>query len=129
MWWRVWTPAVVGFFFAATIMAPAYGPVIDHHYAERLLFHTHLANSGPHLHAYLDIHAHPKPSPDAPDLATAIPGEDGLTSVPLGAGHGDELALRSTLEPPVGLDLPAAYLSRSDMAGPPPPLRPPRLSA
>jgi hypothetical protein len=120
---------VAGFFFAATIMAPAYGPVIDHHYAERLLFHAHLADTGPHLHIYLDFHPHLMPSDGAPDLATAIPGDDGLPSAPIGAGHNDEPALRSTLEPPVDLDLPAAYLSRSDMAGPPPPLRPPRPSA
>jgi len=131
VWRRVWPPALAGLFFAATIMAPAYGPIVDHHYAERLLFHSHLADSGPgpHRHAFLVNHAHPMQPGESPDLATAIPGDDGLPSSPVGAGHADDLALRSNIEPPVELGQPTAYFARPGTSGPPPPLRPPIPSA
>lgn len=125
-WRMVWAPLVAGLFFVAAIMAPVYAPLLDHHYAERNVFHSHLAVAGPHLHAYLDIHSHPMPTADVPYLATAVPGEDGLPTAPSGVGHGDELALLSRLQPPVGLDQPVASLARTERADPAPPLRPPR---
>jgi hypothetical protein len=117
---------VAGLFFVAAIMAPSYGPLIDHHFAERSVFHNHLAVVGPHLHAFLDIHFHPMPTADVPYLATVVPGEDGLPTPPSGVGHSDDLALLSRLQPPVGLDQPVASLARTERADPTPPLRPPR---
>lgn len=128
VWRSVWAPAVAGLSFAAVLLVPAYGPLVDHHYAERLPFHAHLSDSAPHVHAYFEIHGHPATSPDAPDLATAIPSDDGVPSSPVGAGIDDGLALRAAIEPPVGLEQPAAYLSRPGEMSQAPPLRPPRTS-
>jgi hypothetical protein len=124
--WRVWAPVLAGLFFVATIMAPVYGPLVDHHFAERDVFHNHIAVAGPHLHAFLDIHSHPMPRADVPDLATAVSGEDGVQTGPIGVEHSDDLALLSRLQPPVGLDQPVASLARTERADPTPPLRPPR---
>jgi hypothetical protein len=117
---------VAGLFFVAAIMAPIYGPLIDHHFAERSVFHDHLAVAGPHLHTFGDVHSHPMPLADVPDLATAVPGEDGLPTAPTGVGNSNDLALLSRLQPPVGLDQPVASLARTERADPAPPLRPPR---
>lgn len=124
----VLAPIAAGLLFAAAVMVPAYGPLIDHHYAERLPFHGHIARDGPHSHSYLELHAHPMPAPAEPDMTTAIPGEDGLPSSPLGVGDDRGLLIRSAIEPPVSLDQPMARLSRLEQFGPSPPVRPPRIS-
>ena len=123
----VLAPVAAGLLFVAAVMVPAYGPLVDHHYAERLPFHSHIARQGPHSHGYLESHTHPMPAPAQPDMTTAIPGEDGLPSSPSGMGDDCGLMVRSAIEPPVSLDQPAARLSRLERFGLSPPVRPPRI--
>ena len=125
---RVCAPIVAGLLFVAAVMVPVYGPLVDHHYAERLPFHGHLARQGPHSHAYSEFHTHPMPEPAHPDMTAAIPGEDGSPSPPAGVGDDCSLMVRSALEPAVSHDQPSAHLSRPDQFGPSPPVRPPRES-
>lgn len=70
-------PRLVLFAIALTFLFAIFAPVIDHHYAERLLTHTHVYVGGvhaDHLHEYELPHSHS-------DLS-ATPSTDGVVILP-----------------------------------------------
>ena len=125
---RVSAPIAAGLLFVAAEMVQVYGPLVDHHYAERLPFHGHFARQGHHSHTHLESHTHPMPASAEPDMTAAMPGEDGLTLPPAGVGDDCSLMARSALDPAVSHDQPLAHLGRPEQLDPSPPVRPPRKS-
>jgi hypothetical protein len=47
-----------GLFFAAVLLLPAFGPLLDHHFAERMPNHQHLHESVVHTHTHDQAHSH-----------------------------------------------------------------------
>ena len=85
---------------ALALMAPFFGPVVDHHFAERFPHHGHIyvASAEPdHVHAYAiphhhhdDRHSHvDAAAPPAGDAEAPVPGivfvvsNDGMTQAPM----------------------------------------------
>ena len=110
---------------ALVVFLPSLGPLYDHHFAERMPYHTHVGAPSEHEHGYRSLHSHsPERSPDwspalydldtSPTLLTIILSSDSELSG--GFMPDTDSALRILgLEPDA---LRSAYLS--------PPDRPPR---
>ena len=106
---RTAVQATVGI-LALALMAPFFGPIVDHHFAERFPHHGHIYVSSAepdHVHAYSvphhhhdDGHSHVHADAAAGDAETPVPGiiffvsNDGLTQAPM-----------SLVVPPVTHDL------------------------
>ena len=52
---------------ALVAFLPPLGPLFDHHFAERMPYHTHVGATNEHEHGYRQIHSH-----DAPDWNPAL---------------------------------------------------------
>ena len=110
---------------ALVVFLPSLGPLYDHHFAERMPYHTHVGAPGEHEHGYRNLHSHgAERSPDwTPALYELDISPTALTVVlssdsELGAGHApdaDSVLRIPGLEPEA---LKSAYIS--------PPYRPPR---
>ena len=69
---RVWPLALV----VLMVALPAAGPLLDHHFAERQPYHTHVGADSSHRHDYRAAHAHP------PDSAAPATGESSAAPSP-----------------------------------------------
>ena len=52
---RIWPLLLV----AVMVALPAFGPLLDHHFAERQPYHAHVGADSSHKHDYRAAHAHP----------------------------------------------------------------------
>ena len=121
----------LGITLLLAVVLPSFGPLADHHFAERQAVHQHLGPSwsNPHFHDYRQAHHHHGPDAwrddDAP--AALYSFESGLA--PYLAVDG-AASLLSALHPELaGLVVPAPHRGLTRSSYPAPPKPPPRTSA
>ena len=110
---------------ALVVFLPSLGPLYDHHFAERMPYHSHVGAPTEHEHGYRNLHSHdPERSPDwAPALYELDISPTVLTIVlssdsELGGGFIPDADSVLRIPGPESHALKSAYLS--------PPDRPPR---
>ncbi len=106
-------------------MLPSLGPLIDHHFAERQPYHSHLGADRGHDHGYRYFHAHgaeadPDSNPALYNLDTSLAG---FTTATLSESDLTQALVEPTLL--VGIHAAADAALRSIY--PAPPRRPPRI--
>lgn len=112
-----------------SLLVPAVGPLMDHHFAERQPAHQHLGLVGDHVHDYGANHAHRHAGPDGAGSGngTALYNAEGG---PAGSTVGltTDKAMQAFLlfEPTSTVSLPASLDRLARQAFTPPPDRPPR---
>lgn len=110
---------------ALVVFLPSLGPMYDHHFAERMPYHTHVGVPSEHEHGYRNLHSHgAERSPDwhpalyeldiSPTVMTIVLSSDADT----GFGSLSETNSALRIPGPEQHALKSAYLS--------PPDRPPR---
>ena len=111
---------------ALLVLLPSMGPLIDHHFAERQPYHSHLGPDRGHEHQYSYFHAHgseadPESNPALYNLDTSLAG---FTTATLSES---ELSRQALVEPTslIGIHTAADAALRS--VYPAPPYKPPRL--
>jgi hypothetical protein len=114
----------------AGLLAPAVGPLMDHHFAERQPAHQHLGLVPDHIHDYGANHAHRHAGPDGAGggNGTALYNAEGGPAGSIVAFTTDK-AMQAFLlfEPTSTVSLPASLDRLARQAFTPPPDRPPRL--
>jgi hypothetical protein len=119
--------AFLGTVLLVTALAlPSFGPLIDHHFAERLPSHRHLSAATTHAHAFNLSHSENGDSTDSP---TALYNHDsGLAIVVSMTIDASSLGYALRRELSSSLNLPVIDRNSSKTLCPSPPNRPPRLN-
>ena len=129
--------AIMPVFLAVALVAPpAFGPFLDHHFAERQPYHAHLgAGGGGHAHEYAREHFHARADSPNPDAARGADGDEAMPNSEIASSvaaavRAEAGAMTATAAP---LDSAPAVARGGDSFPksiyPIPPLRPPRADA
>ena len=129
--------AALPIFLAVALVAlPAFGPFLDHHFAERQPYHAHLgAGGGGHTHEYAREHSHARANSPSSETARGADGDEAMPNPEIASS-----AMAAVRAEPGSMTptTPAADSALSVARGgdsvpksirPAPPLRPPRADA
>ena len=111
---------------ALIVLLPSVGPLLDHHFAERQPYHSHLGADLGHEHGYRYFHAHgsesdPEANPALYNLDTSLAG---FTTATLSESS---LGSQALVEPASLIGIQAAPDAALRSVYPDPPYRPPRI--
>ena len=108
------------------VLLPSLGPLIDHHFAERQPYHSHLRVDSGHEHGYRYFHAHgaeadPEANPALYNLDTSLAG---FTTATLSES---ELSRHALDEPTSLIGIHTEVNAALRSIYPAPPYKPPRI--
>lgn len=123
------------FLAVALIALPAFGPFLDHHFAERQPYHAHLgAGGGGHVHEYAREHFHARADSPRSEPARGADGDEAMPNSEIASSA--MAAVRAnpdSMTPTAAADSALAVARGGDSIPksiyPIPPLRPPRADA
>jgi hypothetical protein len=113
----------------SVLLLPAVGPIIDHHFAERQPWHSHVGLQVSHTHAADAYHAHLDSSNQGGERPVAVFNHE--SGVPVVGGTHFALAASSgfLFGPTSSLQLPVAIFAGAHQSYASPPDRPPQSLA
>ncbi|MBM3948258.1 MAG: hypothetical protein FJ312_03270 [SAR202 cluster bacterium] len=121
-----------GLFFAAVLLLPAFGPLLDHHFAERMPNHRHLNDAVAHTHGIERVHSHSHDGTQTPqdenDKAVPLVNADGAVGASIVLVQ-DLLAGSFDFEPSYGLLRSFGRSEAVTQTYTPPPKTPPKYAA
>ena len=111
---------------ALLVLLPSMGPLIDHHFAERQPYHSHLGADRGHEHDYRYFHAHgadfdSEANPALYNLDTSLAG---FTTATLSES---DLSRQTLIEPTSLIGIHSASDAALRSIYPDPPYKPPRI--
>ena len=114
---------IVALLLTATVVLPALGPLMDHHYAERQPGHAHLRPAGEHDHGYDSLHIHTHGGVGG---LTALYNDDSAPAITVVMNDDMALMLALQLEPTSHFWLPIQTQTHLRGRSNAPPKQPPR---
>ena len=113
----------------SVLLLPAVGSIIDHHFAERQPWHSHVGLHVSHAHASDVYHAHPDPSDQGGERPVAVYSHESGAPGVIGGAFGTARSSRLRSEPTSSLRLPVAIFAGAHQSDGAPPDKPPQSLA